>query len=67
MDLFLLLMATKKNGILARSLASVEGNESDIDSIESIECDDDALPFDIDDYLAELHDSEDVSYSGSDA
>ena len=30
----------------SRSLASVEGDESDNDSIESIECDDDALPFD---------------------
>ena len=44
-----------------RSLASVEGDESDNDSIESIEYDDDALSFDIDDYLVELHDSEDVA------
>ena len=51
----------------SRSLASVEGDESDNDSIESIECDDDALPFDIDGYLEELHESEDVAYSGSDA
>ena len=45
----------------SRSLASVEGDESDNDSIESIECDDDALPFDIEDYLVELDDSEDVA------
>ena len=52
----------------SRSFASVEGDESDDDSIESIECDDDAeLPFDIDDYLEELNESEDVAYSGSDA
>ena len=50
----------------SRSFASVEGDESDDDSIESIECDDDAeLPFDINDYLEELNESEGVAYSGS--
>ena len=54
--------------MVSRSFASVEGDESDDDSIESIECDDDAeLPFDIDDYLEELNESEDVAYSGSNA
>ena len=36
-----------------RSITSVEGEESDDGSIETIECNDDVLPFDIEDYDAQ--------------
>ena len=41
----------EQNGYDYKSFTSVEGEKPDDGSIETIECDDDVLPFDIEDYL----------------
>ena len=45
-----------------RSITSVEGEESDDRSIETIECNDDVLPFDIKDSLEEWNEVSGVGY-----